>query len=264
MPNINVTIAGPDDGALFFDDFNGSGLDSSKWTGPYNRIMDDVNGEVGAMVPSAVAVESGLLKITSRYVPEGITIGDSITSPTTRYYTSGQVHAKPTFLYGTVEMRAKAPGGTGLWPLFWLLGHEWQASQPSTANTPEHNWPHEGWCELDIMEFLANSRTTNNCAVWFYNGDTGNGSADNGNMSVNATSQFIIYRLEWQANLLQWSVSYDDGANFSILRTITDPDQIPNEAMYVVLSTAVGGVVGTPDPDTFPQTYEIDWVRITT
>jgi hypothetical protein len=31
-----------------------------------------------------------------------------------------------------------------------------------------------------------------------------------------------------------------------------------------VLSTAIGGIGGgTPNPATFPQTYQADWVRVT-
>ncbi len=251
-------------GALFFDHFEGSAVDTGKWV-VLDRRADTVNGEVNHMGPDAVTVGSSLLNITSSYVPAGFLSGDSEMDPETVYYLSGQIMWPTlTFQYGTVECRSKCPGGTGLWPLLWLLGFEWQASQPFTANTPGHAWPNAGWGEIDAMEFLSNSRTVNNCAVWFANANTGNGSAEGGNLPVNATSQFLIWRLVWQADLLEWSVSDDEGETFTTLRTITDTAQIPNVPMYVILSTAVGGIGGgTPNPATFPQTYQVDWLRVT-
>jgi beta-glucanase (GH16 family) len=74
----------------------------------------------------------------------------------------------------------------------------------------------------------------------------------------------MVYRLQWQANSLVWSVDPEDGTGFRTLRTISDPAGIPNVAMYVVLSCPVGGSGGgTPNPATLPQTMSIDWVRIT-
>jgi hypothetical protein len=34
--------------------------------------------------------------------------------------------------------------------------------------------------------------------------------------------------------------------------------------MYVVFNAAIGGIGGgNPDPATFPQTFTVDWVRVT-
>jgi beta-glucanase (GH16 family) len=224
--------------------------------------MDTVNGEVGGMLAPNVRVNNSLF-IDSLYVPGGFQSGDSIQAPEEVFYSSGQFQQRtPAFLYGTVTARAKMPGGTGLWPLVWMLGYGWQPSQPYTANVPGHQWPHDKWCEIDIVEFLANSRTTNNCAVWFYNATTGNGSAEGGSLNHDADSRFMVYRLTWAQGLLLWEVDEEDGNGFHTLRTLSDPDQIPNVPMYVMLSTAIGGVVGPPNPATFPQTYELDYIDI--
>lgn len=250
---------------IFFDDFSGDTLNPAKWVGGFDRIQDLENFEVGGQLPENVVVNDGL-EILSKYVPDGFDIGDSETAPQEVFYSAGQIQqATEPFLYGTVEVRCKCPGGTGLWPLVWMLGFEWQDSQPFTANTPEHDWPHDGWCEIDIMEFLSNSRTVNNCAVWFYNATTGNGSADGGNLDVAADDEFIVYGLEWGAGILRWYVKYESAPTVEhTLRTITDPTQIPNVPMYLILSTATGGVGGgTPNPATFPQTQYVSWVRVT-
>jgi beta-glucanase (GH16 family) len=248
---------------IFFDHFDGAELDPDKWYAPgYNRIQDDVNNEVGAMVEDAIELIGSMMRITARHVPEGILIGDSITSPTTRYYTAGQTHAKLLFRYGTIEIRAKMPGGTGLWPLAWLLGYLWYPTQPDTANTPEGviGWPNGGWGEIDMVEFMGGSRTENNTVVHFNE----HGGSYNGTLPFAADSRFMVYRLQWSADALIWSVDAEDGEGWRVLRTITDPSKIPNVLMYFIISCAIGGTGGgTPDPETFPQIYDTDWVRIT-
>jgi hypothetical protein len=63
---------------------------------------------------------------------------------------------------------------------------------------------------------------------------------------------------------LRWYAKYDSAPTVSnTLRAITDPVQIPNVPMYIVLSTATGGVVGAPNPATFPQTQSVSRVRVT-
>ncbi len=42
------------------------------------------------------------------------------------------------------------------------------------------------------------------------------------------------------------------------LYTITDPSRIPNVPMYLTINAAIGGIGGgTPDPNTFPQTFQV-------
>lgn len=250
----------PQRNVTFYDDFPGVSINASKWT-VYNRIADLVNSEVNGMIPSAVVVNNGL-SIVSAHVPAGFSIGDSETAPQTVFYSSGQIAANFLFKYGTATIRAKLPAAAGTWPLFWFLGYQWQPSQPFTANTPGHNWPTGGWCEIDAVEFLSGSRTQNNCAVWFANGVTGNGSASGGALAFNATSRYQVYRLEWYANLLRWSVDAEDGNGWQVLRTLTDPAQIPNVQMYPIISTAIGGAGGAPNSGEYPSTYSINYVRI--
>src|SRR4051812_30118805 len=111
---------------ILFDDFLGTSVDSSKWT-VFDRLSDQANSEVNCVIPQNVSVSGGLLSGVSKF--EDHTCGDSIEPPKTMHYTSWQIQqATAPFLYGTVEMRAKYPGGTGIWPTFWMLGYLWQAS----------------------------------------------------------------------------------------------------------------------------------------
>jgi beta-glucanase (GH16 family) len=74
----------------------------------------------------------------------------------------------------------------------------------------------------------------------------------------------MIYRLKWSKDSLTWSVDPEDGGGFRTLRSVAGAGNVPDVPMYVVINAAIGGTGGgTPDPSTFPQTFEVDWVRVT-
>jgi beta-glucanase (GH16 family) len=245
-------------GVVFFDDFLGSAIDTTKWT-IMDRISDQVNGEINCCVPANVSVSGGLLSGVSKF--EDHTCGDSQQAPTLMHYTSWHIQQKTApFLYGTVEVRAKEPGGTGIWATIWMLGYKWQASQPDTANIPGANWPSDGWCEIDIAEFWQNARSQVNCTVHFNTA----GGLHLQALPFDATSRYMVYRLDWSPGSLVWSVDAEDGAGFRTLRTVTGAGSVPDVPMYVVINAAIGGIGGgTPNPSTFPQTFSVDWVRVT-
>jgi beta-glucanase (GH16 family) len=246
-------------GVAFFDDFSGTQVDLSKWEN-YNRDSDLANSELNAVRPQNAIVSGGVLTILHEHIPEGITATDSIAGSRTVYYATAQLATKQTFLYGTFEARVKPGDAAGTWPLVWLLGSGWQASQPFTANTPEHQWPNNtgGWWEIDSMEFLNGTRTANNTAAHVNSSNTQEVS-----LSVNASSQYIVYRLEWQPTYLRWSVDYEDGGGFQVLRTLTDTNHIPTNPGYLIVHTAIGGAGGTPNPADYPDSSLYDWVRVT-
>jgi beta-glucanase (GH16 family) len=243
---------------IFFDDFPGTAIDSAKWA-VVNRLSDQANNELNCVIPENISVQNGILSGVSRF--EDRVCGDSINAPKIMHYTSWQIQqATAPFLYGTIEVRAKVPGGSGIWPAVFMLGFEWQASQPFTANTLGHNWPVGGWCEVDIAEFLNNARNKVNNVVHYNRAGGTNLRA----LPFNANTRFMVYRFQWTANSLIWSVDAEDGVGYRTLSTITDPSRIPNVPMYLTINAAIGGIGGgTPDRNTFPQTFQVDYVRVT-
>ncbi len=244
---------------VIYDDFIGTSIDSGKWA-VFDRIDDQVGGTVGCMVSANASVSGGLLSGVSKF--EDHTCGDSIQAPVLEHYTGWQMQqATEPFLYGTIEARMKPPGGIGIWPTFWLLGFEWQASQPFTANVPGNNWPVGGWCEIDIAEFWQNARTTVNTSAHVNTGDT----LHLQNLPFDATTRFMVYRLQWTASALIWSVDAEDGVGFRTLYSQTSASgRVPTTPMYVVFSSQTGGQGGgVPDSASFPQTFQIDYVRVT-
>jgi beta-glucanase (GH16 family) len=251
---------------ILADDFPGTSISSSNWE-VYDRLGDQVNNEVNAVIPANVRVSSGTLKIDSKF--EDVVAGDTTTSapnPRTVHYTSGQIAQKGApFLYGSVQVRAKiCANGTGTWPCIWMLGHAWQRSQPFTANTPEHNWPNGAWWEADIAEFMQGHRTLQNCALHFVTANRG-GSGEK-SIPFAADSRFMVYRLDWTATSMTWYVDAEDGNGWVQLLQITGTagTDIPNTPGYLIIHTAIGGAAAeTPVSGTFPVTMEVDYARIT-
>lgn len=244
------------------DDFPGSSIDTSQWV-VYNRLGDQANSEVNAVIPANVVVTGGELQITSKF--EDVTASDLTHGPTLVHYTSGQIAQKATpFLYGQVDVRAKLPGGTGTWPDIWMLGYGWQATQPFDADYMA-TFPVSAFCEIDIAEFLSNVRTSVNCQIHY---DPGTGQVNPGGVvglpsSYDATSRFMVYRLVWAPGSAIFSVDPEDGSGFQVVQTITGGGNVPNVAMYLIIHTAVGGIGGgTPNSSTFPQTMHVDYARV--
>ena len=211
-----MTVAPPSAtaGKPFFDDFTGSTVDTAKWT-IYNRLADQVNLEVNAVIPANARISSGSLAIDAKF--EDVSAGDTTTAapnPRTVHYTCRRSpRPRSSFLYGTTSTCApRSPGGTGLWPCIWMLGRLWQPSQPYTANVAGADWPNSGWWEIDIAEFVSNHRTTVNNALHFITANRG-GSGEKA-LPFDATTRFMVYRLVWAATTLNWYVDAEDGAGF--------------------------------------------------
>src|SRR5262249_52095732 len=200
---------------VFFDDFLGTSIDPAKWT-VLDRLSDQANHEVNCVIPQNVSVKDGMLEGVSKH--EDHSCGDTLEAPRVMHYTSWQIQqATKPFRYGTIEVRAKVPGGIGIWPTIWMLGFEWQESQPYTANVPgAPEGPVAGWCEIDIAEFWQGGRRNVNTTV-HYNRPGGLHIKD---LSFDATAQFAVYRLEWTRDSLIWSVDAEDGKGFQTLRSV--------------------------------------------
>jgi len=135
---------------IWADEFDGDALDASKWTHEVN-CFGGGNNEQQCYTdrPENTQVANGILNIIAREESfsgpatwEIYPGYDPDDTSATRPYTSARIITGGKFSaqYGRFEMRARLPGGQGVWPAFWL----W----------PEENtyggWPLSG--EMDIME----------------------------------------------------------------------------------------------------------------
>ncbi len=158
-------------------------------------------------------------------------------------YSQGLVstHDKFTFTYGYVEIRAKYPGGKGLWPCFWLMPQDLAA------------WPPE----FDIAEYYGGQRKmhhglahgTMHETLWDSTGDT----------ETEFENVWHTFALEWSAGRAVWFV---DG----VVRKTIAAEYVPSTAMYVLLSNSISSARGpssAPDENTvFPNFFAIDYIRI--
>jgi len=227
---------------VFGDEFDGDTLDPNKWSTTMQFIGTHgtrYHNEcyLSYTCDEEVVVRDGELRLrTDRRTVEGAE------TPTMFDYTQGFVssHDKFFFTYGYVEVRAKFPGGNGLWPCIWLMPQS-------------QGWPPE----FDIAEYYANRRMMHHGLA---HGDLRGWQWDSTrNDAIDFEAGFHVYSLEWTPGRAVWSI---DG---QACKTVT-ADYVPSVPMYVILSNGVSsryGPSGVPDEKTvFPNTFEIDYVRV--
>lgn len=235
------------------DEFNGQALDTTKW----NVLLREQSkhDELQYYLPDEVYLERGALRIRSRERGYG-----------TMKYTSGRLDTRGKFapVYGRFEIRAKLPGGKGLWPAHWLYpqNRNWLMEYTMSRAVAEGNErliPEERpwYSEIDIMEFLGHERSVLYGTLHYttFKGEKKSTSAT-WRGSEDYTADFHLYALEWEPDSMRW---YIDGRLIHATAT-----GIPHAPHYLILNTAVGGAwPGNPDSTTvFPQYHDVDYVRV--
>ena len=235
------------------DEFNGNSLDTTKW----NVLMRETSkhNELQYYIPEEVYIEDGLLRIRSSRKNYG-----------SQEYTSGRLdtRGKCAPVYGRFEIRARLPGGQGMWPAHWLYpqNRNWQMEYimaEAVAAGKESMIPEERpwYSEIDIMEFLGHERGVLYGTLHYYTFD-GQKKTSSGTWrsSTDYSAGFHLYALEWEPDSIRWYI--DDQLIHSTV------NGIPHTPHYLILNTAVGGRwPGDPDSTTvFPQYHDIDYVKI--
>lgn len=168
-------------------------------------------------------------------------------------FTSARIKTKNLFAqgYGRFEARIKTPTGPGIWPAFWMLG----------ANIDATPWPQCG--EIDIMEQRGQQPTINWGSVHGPGYSGGNAiSKPYALTSGRFDADYHIYAIEWGEGYIDYFVD-----NF-LYQRIT-PENVTGEWVYdhpffIILNVAVGGnFVGFPTTGTpFPQSMYVDYVKV--
>lgn len=235
------------------DEFEGKTPDAAKW----NILIRErsKHNELQYYVPDDVTIEKGCLRLRSRIRNFG-----------PMKYTSGRVDTKGKYapVYGRFEIRAKLPGGKGIWPAHWLYpqNRNWQMEYimaEAVANGKESMIPEERpwYTEIDIMEFLGHEPTVLYGTFHYYSFDgQKKTSSSTWKGNVDYTKGFHTYVLEWEPDGMRWFI---DG---QLLHSTSEG--VPHAPHYLILNTAIGGAwPGNPDGTTvFPQYHDIDYVRV--
>ncbi|MEZ5371676.1 MAG: family 16 glycosylhydrolase [Microthrixaceae bacterium] len=257
----------------FADEFNGSTLDTSKWT-PEHSTYGDGGGSIHCNTPDNLEVVGGALVIEGRK--------EAVRCPNNggrdRDYSTGLVRTRGKFsqAYGRYEVRAQMPTGKGLWTGLWMVSETYPFGHNGQSG------------EIDIVETLGDrpdqAHTT---AHWSYNG-CGWGCANSGKshaLTGGDISAWHTYAVEWDPGSITWFIdgrqvyrlgeggAYkwgDAGAkadNWPSSGGAQNPFPRPftgDNPMNLILNLQIGGTwPGYPDSTTvFPAQMRVDYVRV--
>ncbi len=214
----------------FDDEFSGTALNPRFWTASTGRFPNR-SRPLQFFVPGAVHVRNGSLRITSVYHPGG-----------PHQYTSGDVRTLGKFCqqYGRVETRCRFPKGYGAWPAVYLL-------------PADESWPPE----IDVAEFIGRDPHE----LWLTNhwkDSAGDHQQENRNYVAPPAvdwGRWHTYRVEWRPGVVRWTV---DGVPRG---TVYGP--VSDKPMYLRINLMVGGEFAeAPDPRAWPQTLQVDFIRV--
>lgn len=172
-----------------------------------------------------------------------------------RGYTSARLvtRNKGDWTYGRFEVKAKLPSGRGTWPAIWMLPTDWSYG----------GWPKSG--EIDIMEHVGHDQdqvhVTVHTEAYNHSIKTQRGK----HIRVpKASTEFHLYRVDWTPYAVRGYI--DDRQMFEFINEGTGSAAWPfDKRFHLLLNIAVGGNWGGAqgvDPAVFPQTMEVDYVRV--
>jgi beta-glucanase (GH16 family) len=240
-----------------FDGPAGSSIDAAKWNfdlgdGCQKGNCGWGNNEKEYYSNAAENISlngEGQLAIVARVAPLGLTCYYGPCRYTSaKITTRGKMTAEP----GRVEARIKLAAGQGLWPAFWMLGHDF-------PNTP---WPACG--ELDIMENKGSEPIVSSSAIHGpgYSGNTP--FAHRQTVPTGALTDFHVFAVEWDSESVRFFV--DNVPHYVVVRSELEHygKSILDQSFFVILNLAVGGHFdGDPQSDAiFPATMLVDYVRV--
>ena len=224
------------------ENFNGNQLNEDVWNFELGDGCPNIcgwgNNERQIYTKTNHRLEKGKLIITAQKE------NDKYTS--TRITTKG----KQEFKYGTIEVRAQLPKGSGIWPAFWMLG----------ANISTVGWPKSG--EIDILEYIGKEPKTIFTSL--------HTQASHGN-TINTKKTkikgieegFHTYSINWDKDKIEFLV--DKVSVYTFIPKNKSEEEYPfNQPFYFIINMAIGGNFGGPDVDDsiFPQDFIIDYIKV--
>ncbi len=231
---------------VWSDEFNSSTINTNNWTfetgsGGWgnNELQNYTSGD-------NAHIEDGVLVITARKVNDNKEAGS---------YTSSRMISwgKQEFTYGRMEIRAKLPAGTGVWPAIWMLG----------ANLSSAGWPACG--EIDIMEYVGYNPNIVHSSL--HTTSSSGATINTSTLTVtNCEEEFNVYGMLWTEDSISFYVNDQDNPFYTYAPSVKTDDNWPfDKPQFFILNVAVGGTWGGLqgiDNTIFPQTMEIDYVRV--
>ena len=269
-------VAAQDWKPVWSDEFDGPALDLSKWSYAEDCGGGGNNERQCYTASSAnVSVRGGVLRLTA--LPQATTgLADPWSgSKATRTldYSSGKLvtTGKASWRYGRVEVRARVPGGQGVWPAIWMMPEK----------SVYGGWPRSG--EIDILETINLGAPCETCAGGRENrifgtihfgedGEAGHRHYGGHVAPAPSADGFHVYAVEWSPGEIVWLV---DGQRY-FRAGPEDWKPASGEAgpapfdqpFHLILNLAFGGAwpeganAKGVDAAALPAVMEIDWVRV--
>ena len=232
---------------IFEDDFNGTELDTSKWS---IEIRDDGcgNNEIQDYVESQVSISNSNLVLTA-------------TKVTDDQWLSGRINSndKIEIKFGRIEAKIKMDAYQGYWQAFWLLGADHYENSGKTIEGVA--WPNCG--EIDIIEHVGAATRVKSCYHCMTDSGYRGGSGASLQSGAVDMTQYHVYAVEWVDGKMEYSV---DGVVYGThdVDDLTYNGSNPfSKAYYIVFNFAIGGTLGGSVGSTTPTTSNmyVDWVR---
>jgi beta-glucanase (GH16 family) len=170
-------------------------------------------------------------------------------------YTSARLISKlkGDWLNGTVEARAKLPGGKGTWAAIWML----------STDQSYGSWPSSG--EIDIMEYVGYDvgKIYGTIHTKAYNHTLGTQKGGNTTLT-DETDTFHVYKMTWTQEKIEFYV--DNTKYYTFNNPHIDYTTWPfDKRFHLIMNLAVGGSWGGSqgvDPTAFPARMEVDYIRV--
>lgn len=235
---------------VWVEDFKGNHLDTTVWN---HEVNDEGGGNHELQYYTA--------RDTNAYVKGGMLHIRGIKEDyKTRHYTSARLTTryKVGFTFGKMEIRAKIPTGTGMWPAIWMM----------STDEKYGSWPMSG--EIDIMETKGQYPDTLYGTAHF--GPAPPHNRWKGELTELETTAkgwgdgFHTYGIEWTKDTIAW---YVDGRKYhQVTRAdVTNIQGVPypfNEKFYFILNLALGGdfVKNKIDDKVLPNEFLVDYIKV--
>jgi beta-glucanase (GH16 family) len=232
---------------VWFDEFDYSGLpDPAKWAFDTEGNEDGWGNMEAQYYTNSkeknAHVENGVLKIVAHKEDFG-----------GKAYTSARLVSKADWKYGKIEVRAKLPPAKGTWSAIWLMPGGWSFN--------DGNWPDVG--EIDIMEHVGHDLGVVHASAHSKDYQWQTNTQKTATIFIpDVSEEFHSYILDWTPDVLKMYV--DDSLYFEYQNEGLGESKWPyDKPFYLILNVAIGGAWGGEvDQDAFPQTMEVDYVRI--
>jgi len=244
---------------VWSDEFNGTSVDTSKWTydTKHNGGWGNNELEYYTSRTNNAYVTNGFLHIRAQQeVTNDVDEG-------TFYYTSARMKTQGKFAkaYGWIEFRAKLPTGTGFWPALWTLG----------TNIVTQPWPRCG--EIDIMENKGNEPTIIGGTLHYNTaGNPGGDVYQSTSYSLptpgDSVTNFHTYGVQWFTNQIVWLVDGVTVQTWTSWTSSLGPFPAPfDRGQFLLMNVAVGGnYLGNPSTNSInpnmPGEMLVDYVRV--